>query len=96
MRIEAAQSAIPGTPWVPQSEIELPVESLRIADDTAALLRQLGIETVDQLMSLPREELASRFGDELLRRLDQLTGAAREVIEPHRALARVGGQPRAG
>ena len=38
-------------------------------------------------MALPREELASRFGDELLRRLDQLTGAAGEVIVPHRGLA---------
>ena len=28
----------------------------------------------------------SRFEDQLLRRLDQLTGTAREVIEPHRAL----------
>jgi protein ImuB len=65
----------------------LPIEALRIANDTAALLRQLGIETVEQLAALPREDLTSRFGEELLRRLDQLTGAAREVIEPHRALA---------
>ena len=63
---------------------QLPVEALRIASDTAALLRQLGVETIGQLLALPREELASRFGDELLRRLDQLTGAAREVIVPHR------------
>jgi protein ImuB len=64
----------------------LPLESLRIAAETAALLRQLGIETIDQLMLLAREELTSRFGDELLRRLDQLTGAASEVIMPHRGL----------
>jgi protein ImuB len=65
----------------------LPIEALRVADDTAALLRQLGIETVGQLTALPRQDLTSRFGEELLRRLDQLTGAAREVTEPHRALA---------
>lgn len=70
-----------------QSEIQLPVASLRVADETAALLRELGIETVDQLLALPRAGLASRFGGELLRRLDQLTGAAREVIVPHRSLA---------
>jgi protein ImuB len=64
----------------------LPVEALRISADTAALLRELGVETIDQLMFLPREELTSRFGDELLRRLDQLTGAASEVIVPHRGL----------
>ena len=66
---------------------QLPVEALRIASDTAATLRQLGVETIGQLLILPREGLASRFGDELLRRIDQLTGAAREVIVPHRPLA---------
>jgi protein ImuB len=64
----------------------LPIESLRVASDTSALLRQLGIETVDQLLALPREELTSRFGDELLLRLDQLTGRGRELIEPQRGL----------
>ena len=68
----------------PQSK--LPVKSLRISADTAALLGELGIETIGQLMLLAREELTSRFGDELLRRLDQLTGAASEMIVPHRAL----------
>jgi protein ImuB len=66
---------------------DLPIEALRIEDNSATLLRQLGIETIGQLSALPREGLASRFEDQLLRRLDQLTGAAREVIEPHRALA---------
>lgn len=61
-----------------------PIESLRITDATAALLRELGIETVNQLLALPRDELTLRFGEELLRRLDQLTGRGRELIEPHR------------
>jgi len=65
----------------------LPIESLRIPADTAALLRQLGIETVGQLLALPREDLASRFGEALLRRIDQWTGAAAEVLVPHRAAA---------
>ena len=68
-------------------KLRLPVESLRIADDTVVLLHQLGIETVGQLLALPREELASRFGEQLLLRLDQLTGAAPEVLVPHRAPA---------
>jgi protein ImuB len=66
---------------------QLPVESLRITHDTADLLRQLGIETLGQLLPLPRESLTSRFGDQLLRRLDQLTGAATEVLAPHHGLA---------
>ena len=65
----------------------LPIEALRISCDTALLLRQLGIATIGQLQLLPREELTSRFGDELLRRLDHLTGAASEIVLPHRALA---------
>jgi protein ImuB len=65
----------------------LPIEALRISPDIAALLRQLGIQTIGQLQSLPRKGLTSRFGGELLRRLDQLTGAASEMLLPHRALA---------
>jgi protein ImuB len=65
----------------------LPVEALRITSDTAALLCQLGIQTIDQLQALPREDLTSRFGAALLHRLDQFTGAAREALTPHRASA---------
>ncbi len=66
---------------------QLPVESLRIAHDTADLLHRLGIETVGQLSALPRESLSSRFGEQLLLRLDQLTGAAPEVLVSYRGLA---------
>jgi len=65
----------------------LPVESLRISSETAALLHALGIQTVPQLQQLPRDDLAQRFGGQLLRRLDQFTGAAPEAIQPHRAVA---------
>jgi protein ImuB len=68
------------------SAFALPVESLRISEEAAGLLQELGIETVEQLKTLPREGLALRFGEKLLLRLDQLTGAGREVIEPRRSL----------
>jgi protein ImuB len=58
---------------------------LRISEEIALTLREIGIATVGELMALPREGLVSRFGAELLLRLDQLTGAGREVIEPCRA-----------
>jgi protein ImuB len=74
-------------PTVSELLTQLPVEALRIADDTADLLRQLGITTVGQLLPLPRESLSSRFGGQLLRRLDQLTGVAPEVLVPHRSPA---------
>jgi protein ImuB len=65
----------------------LPIEALRISQDTIELLHQLGIETVGQLLPLPRASLMSRFGEQLLRRLDQLTGAGPEVLVPHRSPA---------
>jgi protein ImuB len=64
----------------------LPVEALRVSNNTIALLRELGIENIDQLLALPRESLTSRFGEDLLRRLDQLTEQGRELIEPQRGL----------
>jgi len=52
--------------------------------DLRALLRELGVETVAQLLALPRGELAARFGEPLLRRIDQFIGATPEVLVPHR------------
>lgn len=69
------------------SIFDFPTQSLRIPEDIALTLRDLGLETVGQLMTLPRDGLATRFGEELLRRLDQLTGAGRAVLEPRRAPA---------
>jgi protein ImuB len=47
-------------------------------------LAQLGITQLDELLALPRASLRARFGERLLLRLDQLTGAAQEVIVPYR------------
>lgn len=82
----AGRSAAPtGDEDTPTHLQSLPVQSLRIAEETTIILQELGIETIGQLAALPREALAARFGEELLRRLDQLTGTGREVIEPRRA-----------
>lgn len=60
----------------------LPVAALRLATETVAALARLGFETIGDLMRAPRPQLALRFGDEVGRRLDQLTGARFEPIEP--------------
>jgi protein ImuB len=66
----------------PQSAIEhLPVEALRLPAETVDVLHQLGIFQIEQLLRLPRASLSSRLGDQLLKRLDQATGAATEVIQ---------------
>lgn len=58
----------------------LPVAALRLGRETVEVLGRLGIEQIDQLVSLPRAALATRFGPELLVRIDQAAGVAAEVI----------------
>jgi protein ImuB len=62
----------------------LPAAALRLEPATLAGLHEIGIETVGEVMKLPRVSLASRFGAELAVRLDQALGHAMEVIEPVR------------
>jgi len=61
----------------------LPIESLRLPEDTVELLHQLGIIRVGQLAALPREELSSRFPPQLLRRMDQASGRVAEPVPVH-------------
>lgn len=58
----------------------LPVERLRISEETASLLRKLGLSTIAHIRSLPRSELGCRFPD-LLPRFDEAMGFAEEAIE---------------
>lgn len=62
----------------------LPIEALRIGNETVGLLREVGITRIGELMALPRSNLAHRYGQALLRRLDQALGEAFELIEPIR------------
>ncbi|XZE22003.1 Y-family DNA polymerase [Pirellulaceae bacterium SH449] len=65
--------------------LKLPIESLRIDLATCSKLHRLGIRRVDQLVQLPRSSLPSRFGDLLLKRIDQLLGTESETIQTLRA-----------
>ncbi len=58
----------------------LPVERLRIAGETASLLRKLGLFTIGAVQNLPRAGLSRRFPD-LLPQLDKAMGLAQEAIE---------------
>ena len=58
----------------------LPVERLRISDETATVLRKLGLFTIGAVQRLPRAGLARRFPD-LLPQLDKALGHAPETIE---------------
>ena len=58
----------------------LPVERLRLADETQNLLQRLGLTTIGHVEDLPRDELSRRFPD-LLPRLDRAFGLAEEAID---------------
>ncbi len=58
----------------------LPVERLRISEETATVLRKLGLFTIGDVQKLPRAGLARRFPD-LLPQLDKALGQTAEPIE---------------
>jgi protein ImuB len=58
----------------------LPIEALRLSDDTRATLRRLGFKRVGALLDNPRAPFAARFPAELLRRLDQAFGRLPEPL----------------
>jgi protein ImuB len=53
---------------------ELPVEVLRCKDETLAAFEAIGVRTLGELRSLPREGVARRFGQEPLTELDRALG----------------------
>ena len=52
----------------------LPLPALRLPEPIIAVLHSLGVWRIGQLQDLPRRELSSRFGPELLDCLDRVTG----------------------
>ena len=58
----------------------LPVTGLRLEPETAAQLARLGLVRIGQIASLPRPQLARRFGQATLTRLDQALARAEEAL----------------
>ena len=76
-----------GATVIPRGEtaaamLPLPVAALRIAPKIAAALTRMGLKCVADIAGQPRAPFAARFGDGLLRRLDQALGCADEPITP--------------
>src|SRR5690606_25800013 len=74
-----------GSVLVPSAEQKdflapLPLEALRLNEHSLSLLQQFGLETIGDLMALPRASLTSRLGSEPLTRLDQALGLLPEAI----------------
>ena len=60
----------------------LPTAALRLSAGTAAGLSRLGLRSVGDLYEMPRAPLATRFGGDLVLRLDQALGRVDEPISP--------------
>ncbi len=58
----------------------LPIEALRLRAETVELLHRLGLRWIGRLECLARKELGTRFGAELLRRMDQAFGRLSEPV----------------
>ncbi|ALL15363.1 protein imuB [Caulobacter henricii] len=59
---------------------DLPVAALRLDATATAQLPRLGLFRIEQILGLPRAQLAKRFGLNLTLRLDQALGAAGEAL----------------
>ncbi len=62
--------------------LPLPVAALRLGDGAAEALAKMGLHTVADVIARPRAPLAARFGEELIRRIDQALGREEESIVP--------------
>ncbi|WP_437193398.1 Y-family DNA polymerase [Planctomicrobium sp. SH527] len=62
----------------------LPVSAFRLSSKTLNRLQQVGLRTVGQLLRISRSTLPSRFGAELIQRIDQALGSVPELIVAER------------
>jgi protein ImuB len=66
----------------PEALAPLPLAALRVGEEVLGAARRLGIETVGELIAMPRAPLQRRFGADLLTRLDQALGRVSEAVDP--------------
>jgi protein ImuB len=64
----------------------LPAAALRIEAPIAERFEKLGLNTIGKFMDLPRTALRRRFGQSLIKRLDQALGMELELLEPFKAV----------
>ena len=62
---------------------DLPAAALRLSPMVVEGLARLGLRRAGDLYDLPRGPLVTRFGESLIRRVDQALGRAGEPISPH-------------
>ena len=62
----------------------LPLAALRLDGETVFAMDRVGLKRIGQIVGSPRAPLAARFGQGLIRRLDQALGIDEEAIDPRR------------
>lgn len=62
--------------------LPMPVAALRLTPAITDRLYALGLHTIGHLVTIPRQSLKRRFGQELLNRLDQSYGTFAESLRP--------------
>jgi protein ImuB len=60
----------------------VPIVWLRLPLKALSMLAECGLRTIGQLWDLPRSSLPSRFGPQVLLRLDQALGEVEEILTP--------------
>ena len=58
------------------------IEHAGITEKTISQLSDMGIETLEELTSLPFEEVGKRLGKDILRYLNELTGNTQDIQKP--------------
>lgn len=81
-RFGSHTNAIVSADQVRRKLADLPVEALHLEATTCTALAEVGLTQIRHLFDLSRPQLAERFGNTLLLRLDQATGQAFQDIEP--------------
>ena len=79
---EDAKPCLPPAGQEQQALAPLPVEGLRLDPATAAGLRRVGLKRVGDLLPMPRDALARRFGSQVALRLDQALDVVPEPLSP--------------
>ncbi|QEC69339.1 DNA polymerase Y family protein [Panacibacter ginsenosidivorans] len=64
------------------SFLDLPAQALRLERATVEQLFHLGLHYIRDFCSMPRSALRRRFGELILKRLDQAFGTTKEILQP--------------